>query len=69
MVLVVLLRQLARKYHLPQFDMLTALIVAALALGLAQRVWIVLFTQCMMDSPESQKIFTDFWTLAYGAME
>jgi hypothetical protein len=33
-------------------------------------VWIgVLFTQCMMDSPESQKIFTDFWTLAYEAME
>src|ERR1700731_2013453 len=29
-VLVVLLRQLARKYHLPQFDMLAALIVAAL---------------------------------------
>ena len=29
-VLVVLLRKLARKYHLPQFDMLMALIVAAL---------------------------------------
>jgi len=29
----------------------------------------ILFTQRMMDSPEPPKIFTDFWTLAYGAME
>ncbi|MCU1236659.1 MAG: beta-lactamase [Candidatus Solibacter sp.] len=27
------------------------------------------FTQRMMDSPEPPKVFTDFWTLAYGAME
>jgi hypothetical protein len=33
-------------------------------------VWIgVLFPQCMMDLPESQDIFTDFWKLAYGATE
>jgi CubicO group peptidase (beta-lactamase class C family) len=25
----------------------------------------ILFTQCMMDSPEPPKVFTDFWTLAY----
>ncbi len=29
----------------------------------------ILFTQRMMDSPELPKVFTDFWTLAYGAME
>jgi hypothetical protein len=29
----------------------------------------ILFTQRMMDSPEPAKAFTDFWTLAYGAME
>jgi CubicO group peptidase (beta-lactamase class C family) len=29
----------------------------------------VLFTQRMMDSPEPPKIFVDFWTLAYAAME
>jgi len=29
----------------------------------------ILFTQRMMDSPEAPKVFTDFWTLAYGAME
>ena len=29
----------------------------------------ILFTQRLMDSPEPAKIFTDFWTLAYGAME
>ena len=29
----------------------------------------ILFTQRMMDSPEPPKIFTDFWTLAYSAME
>ena len=29
----------------------------------------ILFTQRMMDSPEPPKIFTDFWTLAYAAME
>jgi CubicO group peptidase (beta-lactamase class C family) len=29
----------------------------------------ILFTQRMTDSPEPPKVFTDFWTLAYGAME
>lgn len=29
----------------------------------------ILFTQRAMDSPEPPKIFTDFWTLAYEAME
>jgi len=29
----------------------------------------ILFTQRMMDSPEPPKFFTDFWTLAYAAME
>jgi CubicO group peptidase (beta-lactamase class C family) len=29
----------------------------------------ILFTQRMMDSPEAPKIFSDFWTLAYGAIE
>lgn len=29
----------------------------------------ILLTQRMMDSPEAPKVFTDFWTLAYGAME
>jgi CubicO group peptidase (beta-lactamase class C family) len=29
----------------------------------------ILFTQRMMDSPEPPKVFTDFWTLAYSAME
>jgi CubicO group peptidase (beta-lactamase class C family) len=29
----------------------------------------ILFTQRMMDSPEAPKVFDDFWTLAYGAME
>jgi CubicO group peptidase (beta-lactamase class C family) len=29
----------------------------------------ILFSQRMMDSPEPPKVFTDFWTLAYGAME
>jgi CubicO group peptidase (beta-lactamase class C family) len=29
----------------------------------------ILFTQRMMDSPEPPKVFTDFWTLAYGALE
>lgn len=29
----------------------------------------ILFTQRMMDSPEPRKVFTDFWTLAYGAIE
>ncbi len=28
----------------------------------------ILFTQCMMDSPEPPRVFTDFWTVAYGAM-
>ncbi len=29
----------------------------------------ILLTQRMMDSPEPPKVFTDFWTLAYGAMK
>jgi CubicO group peptidase (beta-lactamase class C family) len=29
----------------------------------------ILFTQRMMDSPEPPRVFTDFWTLAYEAME
>jgi len=29
----------------------------------------ILFTQRMMDSPEPARVFTDFWTTAYGAME
>jgi CubicO group peptidase (beta-lactamase class C family) len=29
----------------------------------------ILFTQRMMDSPEPPRVFTDFWALAYGAME
>jgi len=28
----------------------------------------ILFTPRMMESPEPPKVFTDFWTLAYGAM-
>jgi len=29
----------------------------------------ILFTQRLVDSPEQPRIFTDFWTLAYGAMQ
>ena len=29
----------------------------------------ILFTQRMLDSPDAPKVFTDFWTLAYAAME
>lgn len=29
----------------------------------------ILLTQRMMDSPEPPRVFTDFWTLAYSAME
>jgi CubicO group peptidase (beta-lactamase class C family) len=29
----------------------------------------ILFTQRMVDSPDLSKLFSDFWTLAYGAME
>ena len=29
----------------------------------------ILFTQRMMDLPEPPRMFTDFWTLAYQAME
>lgn len=29
----------------------------------------ILFTQRLMDSPAPPRVFTDFWTLAYGAME
>jgi CubicO group peptidase (beta-lactamase class C family) len=35
----------------------------------AERMIGILLTQRMMDSPEPPKVFTDFWTLAYGAME
>jgi CubicO group peptidase (beta-lactamase class C family) len=28
----------------------------------------ILFTQRMMDSPEPPRVFTDFWTTAYGAV-
>lgn len=35
----------------------------------AEEVIGILFTQRMMDSPEPPRVFTDFWTLAYGAME
>ncbi len=29
----------------------------------------ILLTQRMADSPQPPKVYTDFWTLAYGAME
>jgi CubicO group peptidase (beta-lactamase class C family) len=29
----------------------------------------ILFTQRLVDSPEPPPVYTDFWTLAYGAME
>ena len=29
----------------------------------------ILLTQRQLDSPQAPKVFTDFWTLAYGAME
>jgi CubicO group peptidase (beta-lactamase class C family) len=29
----------------------------------------VLFTQRMMESPQPPRVYSDFWTLAYGAME
>jgi hypothetical protein len=29
----------------------------------------ILFTQRLMDSPVPPKVFSDFWTLAYAAME
>jgi CubicO group peptidase (beta-lactamase class C family) len=29
----------------------------------------ILFTQRMLDSPDAPKVFSDFWTLAYAAME
>jgi hypothetical protein len=29
----------------------------------------ILFTQRLVDSPEPSKIYTDFWTLAYGAID
>jgi CubicO group peptidase (beta-lactamase class C family) len=35
----------------------------------AKQIIGILFTQRMMDSPEPPKVFTDFWTLAYGAIE
>ncbi|HEY2483611.1 MAG TPA: serine hydrolase domain-containing protein [Candidatus Binataceae bacterium] len=35
----------------------------------AQEMIGILFTQRMMDSPEPPRVFTDFWTLAYGAIE
>lgn len=35
----------------------------------AENVIGILFTQRMMDSPQPPKVYSDFWTLAYGAME
>jgi CubicO group peptidase (beta-lactamase class C family) len=35
----------------------------------AQGVIGILFTQRMMDSPEPPRLFVDFWTLAYAAVE
>ncbi|HEX9160779.1 MAG TPA: serine hydrolase, partial [Thermoanaerobaculia bacterium] len=35
----------------------------------ANRMIGILFTQRMMDSPVPPKVFSDFWTLAYAAME
>jgi len=35
----------------------------------ADRVIGILFTQRMMDSPDPPRVFTDFWTLAYEAVE
>jgi CubicO group peptidase (beta-lactamase class C family) len=35
----------------------------------AERMISILFTQRGMDSPEPPKVFNDFWTLAYGALE
>jgi CubicO group peptidase (beta-lactamase class C family) len=35
----------------------------------AEKVIGILFTQRMMDSPEPPKVYADFWTLAYGALE
>ncbi len=29
----------------------------------------ILMTQRMMESPQPPQVFTDFWTLAYGALE
>ena len=29
----------------------------------------ILFTPLLMDSPEAPKLYNDFWTLAYSAME
>ncbi len=34
----------------------------------AERLIGILFTQRMMDSPDAPRVFTDFWTSAYGAM-
>jgi CubicO group peptidase (beta-lactamase class C family) len=35
----------------------------------AEKVIGILFTQRMMDSPEPPRVYSDFWTLAYGALE
>ena len=35
----------------------------------AERMITILFTQRMMESSEPPKVYSDFWTLAYGAME
>jgi CubicO group peptidase (beta-lactamase class C family) len=35
----------------------------------AERVIGILFTQRMMDSPQPPPVFSDFWTLAYAAIE
>jgi CubicO group peptidase (beta-lactamase class C family) len=29
----------------------------------------ILLTQRMLDSPQPPRVFSDFWTLAYGALE
>ena len=34
----------------------------------AERMMGILFSQRMMDSREPPRVFTDFWTLAYAAM-
>jgi CubicO group peptidase (beta-lactamase class C family) len=35
----------------------------------AERLIGILFTQRMMDSPEPPRVFTDFWTCAYQAVD
>ena len=35
----------------------------------AERMIGILLTQRMLESPQAPKVFTDFWTTAYAAME